>query len=95
MLSPPQSQESAAAPDSGAEPRNASAAPGPSARFESLEGLYQRIAASAAGGGSDGQANPASAEMARNISLILQTLETQNRLLEKDKGPQSQQVFWQ
>jgi hypothetical protein len=93
--SPTQPEGPAAAPDPGVETGNAHAASGPSARFESLDGLYQRIAASAAGGGSDEQANPASAEMARNISLILQALETQSRLLEKDKGPQSQQIFWQ
>ena len=95
MPSPPQSEGSAAAPDSRRETRNANAAPGPSARFESLDGLYQRIAASAAGGGSDEQASQANVETARNTSLILQALEAQNRLLEKDKGPQSQQILWQ
>ncbi len=65
------------------------------ARFESLEGLYQRIAASAAGGGSDQQASQASVETARNTSLILQALEAQNRLLENAKGPQSSQILWQ
>ncbi len=65
------------------------------ARFESLEGLYQRIAASAAGGGSDQQANNANVETARNTSSILQALEAQNRLLEKGKGSQSQQILWQ
>jgi hypothetical protein len=65
------------------------------ARFESLEGLYQRIAASAAGGGSDEQASKASVETARNTSLILQALEAQNRLLENGKAQQQQPILWQ
>ncbi len=65
------------------------------ARFESLEGLYRRIAASAAGGGPEEQASQASAETARTMSLILQALEAQNQLLEKGKGQQSQQILWQ
>jgi hypothetical protein len=65
------------------------------ARFESLEGLYRRIAASAASSGSDGQANKASTETACNLALILQALETQNRLLENAKSQQSQQILWQ
>jgi hypothetical protein len=69
--------------------------PGVPARFESLEGLYQRIAASAAGGGSDEQATQANVETARNTSLILQALEAQNRLLENARGQQSQQILWQ
>jgi hypothetical protein len=69
---------------------------GPTARFESLDGLYQRIAASAAGGGSDQQASQANLETARNTSLILQALEAQNRLLESGAGKQQQQqILWQ
>jgi hypothetical protein len=34
-------------------------------------------------------------ETARNTSLILQALETQNRLLENVKGQQPQQILWQ
>jgi hypothetical protein len=65
------------------------------ARFENLEGLYHRIAASAAGGGSDDRASQASVETARNTSLILQALEAQNRLLENAKGKEPQQILWQ
>ena len=95
MPFPTQSEKPVPVPDTGGERGNAHAASGPSARFESLDGLYQRIAASAAGGGSDEQASKASVETARNTSLILQALEAQNRLLEKDKGPQSQHILWQ
>jgi hypothetical protein len=84
------------APDSGTETGSiGNSATGPAARFESLDGLYQRIAASAAGGGSDEQANKANVETARNTSLILQALEAQNRLLENGKGQQQQQILWQ
>jgi hypothetical protein len=72
--------------------RTGDAAP---ARFESLEGLYHRIAASAAGGGPDDQSSKANVETARNTSLILQALEAQNKLLESSKSQQPQQVLWQ
>ena len=67
---------------------------GTSARFESLEGLYQRLAASAAGGRSDEQATQACVETARNTSLILEALEAQNRLPENARGQQPQQILW-
>ncbi len=76
-------------------PRTGNLSTGPTARFESLDGLYQRIAASAAGGGPDEQANKASLETARNTSLILQALEAQNRLLENGKAQQQQPILWQ
>jgi hypothetical protein len=76
-------------------PRTGNLATGPAARFESLDGLYQRIAATAAGGGPDEQANKASLETARNTALILQALEAQNRLLENGKAQQQQPILWQ
>ena len=92
----PLPDEPVVAPNSGTNVGDISGlATGLMARFESLEGLYQRIASAAAGGGTGEQASNTSTETASDLSLILQALETQNRLLENAKGQQSQQILWQ